>query len=55
MECLTNFRAFCRDRAIPNADGAVLARPTGAVCKLRHRLTAISDFTVWPELAGRRH
>jgi hypothetical protein len=53
MEWLATFRAFSRDRAIPNADGAVLVQRTGAVGQLRHQLTAISDFTVWPELAGR--
>jgi hypothetical protein len=55
MECLAAFRAFSRDRAIPNADGEVLVQRTGAVGQLRHRLTAISDFAVWPELVDTGH
>jgi hypothetical protein len=55
MECLAAFRAFSRDRAIPTAEGAVLVQRTGAVDQLRHRLTAISDFAVWPELADTGH
>jgi hypothetical protein len=54
MEWRAIFGAFSRDCATPNGDSAVLAHRSAARIALRHRLTAIGDFNVWPKVAAIR-